>query len=514
MVNTILQMEDITKKFPGVKALEDVNFQVEKGEIHALIGENGAGKSTLMKVLSGVHPSGTYTGNIKYNENVCKFNTINDSEDKGIVIVHQELALVPELSILENIFLGNEQTSRGIINWNETIVKTKQLMSRVGLKKYPEELIKNIGVGHQQLVEIAKALSKEVNLLILDEPTAALNEEESENLLKLLLEFKKQGMTSILISHKLKELFKVADNITVLRDGKTVGTYHLNEDIVSENKVIKDMVGRDLSNMYPQRKGYIKGDIKFEVKNWTAYHPQDTNRKILHNVNVNVKQGEIVGIAGLMGAGRTEFAMSVFGKSYGKKISGELYVDGEVIQVKDVGDAIKNGIAYVSEDRKEYGLILMDSVKHNLTMSNLKSISKNNILNEGKEIIEAEKLSDSMNIKAPSIEQETMNLSGGNQQKVVIGKWMFTDPNILILDEPTRGIDIGAKTEIYKIINELADAGKSIIMISSELPELLGVCDRIYTLAEGVITGEHLKSETNQEKLMKDMTHVEDAKYE
>src|SRR5699024_10565695 len=337
----------------------------------------------------------------------------------------------------------------------------------------PEELIKDIGVGHQQLVEIAKALSKEVKLLILDEPTAALNEEESENLLKLLLEFKKQGMTSILISHKLKELIKVADSITVLRDGKTVRTYHINEEEVSENKVIKDMVGRDHSNRYPQRKGKINDNIKFEVKNWSAYHPQDTNRKILHNINVNVKQGEIVGIAGLMGAGRTEFAMSVFGKSYGKKISGIMYVD-----------------------RKEYGLILMNSVKHNLTMSNLESISNNNILNEGKEIVEAEKLVDSMNIKAPSIEQETVNLSGGNQQKVVIGKWMFTKPNIFILDEPTRGIDVGAKTEIYKIINELADAGNSIIMISSELPELLGVCDRIYTLAEGVITGEHLKLET------------------
>ena len=513
MANTILEMENITKEFPGVKALEDVNFEVKQGEIHALIGENGAGKSTLMKVLSGVHPSGTYAGNIKYRDEVCTFNTINDSEEKGIVIVHQELALVPELSILENIFLGNEQKSKGIINWNETIVKTKQLMNRVGLKKDPEELIKDIGVGHQQLVEIAKALSKEVKLLILDEPTAALNEEESENLLKLLLEFKKQGMTSILISHKLKELFKVADSITVLRDGKTVRTYHINEEEVSENKVIKDMVGRDLSNMYPQRKGKINDNIKFEVKNWSAYHPQDTNRKILHNINVNVKQGEIVGIAGLMGAGRTEFAMSVFGKSYGKKISGKMYVDGQEIQVKNVNDAIKNGIAYVSEDRKEYGLILMNSVKHNLTMSNLESISNNNILNEGKEIVEAEKLVDSMNIKAPSIEQETVNLSGGNQQKVVIGKWMFTKPNIFILDEPTRGIDVGAKTEIYKIINELADAGNSIIMISSELPELLGVCDRIYTLAEGVITGEHLKSETDQEKLMKDMTPVGEEHY-
>ena len=510
MAKIILQMENITKEFPGVKALEDVNFEVEQGEIHALIGENGAGKSTLMKVLSGVHPAGTYTGNIIYNGEVCEFNNINDSEDKGIVIVHQELALIPELSIAENIFLGNEQSNKGIINWNETILKTNQLMKRVGLTKDPQELVKDIGVGHQQLVEIAKALSKEVKLLILDEPTAALNEEESENLLQLLLEFKKQGMTSILISHKLKELLKVSDSITVLRDGQTICSYHVEQDDVTEDMIIRDMVGRSLENFYPDRKDSIKDKIKFEIKNWSVFHPIDSNRQILHNVNVNVKEGEIVGIAGLMGAGRTELAMSVFGKSYGKSISGQLYKDGKEIQIKDVNDAITNGIAYVSEDRKEYGLILIDSVKQNLTLANLQGISKNNVLNEHIEVREAEKLKESMNVKTPSIEQLASNLSGGNQQKVVLGKWMFTAPEVLILDEPTRGIDVGAKTEIYKIINELAESGRSIIMISSELPELLGMCDRIYTLAEGVITGEHLKENTNQEILMRDMTHVEE----
>lgn len=507
-------MENITKEFPGVKALENVNFEVEQGEIHALIGENGAGKSTLMKVLSGVHPAGTYTGNIIYNGDICEFNNIVDSEEKGIVIVHQELALVSELSISENIFLGNELSNKGVINWNETIMETKKLMKRVGLTKDPQDLIKNIGVGHQQLVEIAKALSKKVKLLILDEPTAALNEEESENLLNLLLEFKKQGMTSILISHKLKELFKVADSITVLRDGQTIRSYNIKNEEVTEEIIIKDMVGRSLTNMFPDRPKFTGDKMKFEVKNWSAYHPQISQRKILHDVNFNVKEGEIVGIAGLMGAGRTELAMSIFGKSYGKKITGQIVKDGKEINVKDVDEAIKNGIAYVSEDRKEYGLILMDSVKHNLTISNLGAISSRSVLDNNKEVVEAEKLSKSMNVKAPSIEQKTVNLSGGNQQKVVLGKWMFTDPDILILDEPTRGIDVGAKTEIYKIINDLSASGKSILMISSELPELIGMCDRIYTLCEGRITGEHLKENTNQEILMKDMTHVGDLKNE
>src|SRR5690625_1413240 len=515
MTNTILEMENITKVFPGVKALDDVNFKVEKGEIHALIRENGAGKSTLMKVLSGVHPAGTYSGNIKYNGQVCSFNNINDSENQGIVIVHQELALIPELSISENIFLGNEQSKRGIINWSETIVETKKLMDRVGLTKDPQDLIKNIGVGHQQLVEIAKSLAKKVKLLILDEPTAALNEEESDNLLRLLLEFKKQGMTAVLISHKLKELFKVADSITVLRDGKSIKSYNLHEEKVSEDIIIKDMVGRSLSNLYPDRNYNREGkEVNFEIKNWSAYHPQDTNRKILHNVNLNVKHGEIVGIAGLMGAGRTELAMSIFGKSYGKKISGQVFKSGKEINIKDVNHAIENGIAYVSEDRKTYGLILIDSVKKNLTVSNLEKISKNSVINDYAEAMAAEELSKNMNIKSPSIEQTVVNLSGGNQQKVVLGKWMFTDPDILILDEPTRGIDVGAKAEIYKIIHQLAESGKSIIMISSELPELLGICDRIYTLCEGVITGEHVKENTNQEILMRYMTHVGDLKNE
>lgn len=506
MTKTILEMTSITKTFPGVKALDDVNFKVQTGNIHALIGENGAGKSTLMKVLSGVHPIGTYEGEIFYQEKLCEFKNINESEDLGIVIIHQELALIPELSIAENIFLGNEQAKMGVINWNDTILETRKLLKKVGLKLDPQEKIKNIGVGQQQLVEIAKALSKKVKLLILDEPTAALNEEDSENLLRLMLEFKKQGMTSILISHKLKELLKVSDSITVLRDGKTIDTYHMKDEVITENRIIKDMVGRDLSNLFPDRNYNIKDKVIFEVKNWSAYHPVDVERQILHDVNINVKQGEIIGIAGLMGAGRTELAMSIFGKTYGKKITGELFKNGTPVMFNNVDQAIKNGVAYLSENRQEYGLVLIDSVKQNLTLANLNGISNKGILNTRKEVIESRSLKKRINIRTPSIEQKAMNLSGGNQQKVVLGKWIFSNPDILILDEPTRGIDVGAKFEIYKIINELAENGKSIIMISSELPELIGMCDRIYTLSEGRITGNIDKRDANQENLMTYMT--------
>ncbi len=506
MASTILEMKQITKTFPGVKALDNVNLHVKEGEIHALIGENGAGKSTLMKVLSGVHQHGTYTGDIIFKGSKCEFKSINDSERLGIVIVHQELALIPDLPISENIFLGNETASKGIINWNETIQKTMVLLKKVGLELKPDELIRNIGVGRQQLVEIAKALSKNVKLLILDEPTAALNEKDTENLLQLLLEFKKQGITSILISHKLNELFRVSDNMTILRDGQTVRSYSLKEDNVSEKDVIRDMVGRDLTNLYPERNPKIKDEIAFEIKNWSVYHPLDPERQILKDVNLHVKRGEIIGIAGLMGAGRTELAMSVFGKSYGKKITGQLFKNGKEVQFQNVASAIKNGVAYVSEDRKEYGVILIDSIKNNLTLANLQEVSNKNILDKNKEVKIAEELKTKINIKAPTINQITGNLSGGNQQKVVLGKWIFTEPDVLILDEPTRGIDVGAKFEIYSIINDLAEKGISIIIISSELPEILGMCDRIYTLSGGRITGDHKKDESDQELLMTYMT--------
>ncbi|MEH7378687.1 multiple monosaccharide ABC transporter ATP-binding protein [Neobacillus drentensis] len=505
MSKIILEMRNITKEFPGVKALQNVNLKIKEGEIHALCGENGAGKSTLMKVLSGVYPHGSYTGDILFNGNVCKFKDIKQSEELGIVIIHQELALIPYLSIAENIFLGNEQAKNGIINWNETVIRTRELLKKVGLNESPNTKTANLGVGKQQLTEIAKALSKNVKLLILDEPTAALNEHDSENLLNLLLELKKQGMSAIIISHKLNEISKVADSITILRDGQTVETLDMKKDKISEDRIIKGMVGRELTNRYPKREAKI-GNTIFEVKNWNVFHPLHTNQKSIDNVNFHIRKGEIVGIAGLMGAGRTELAMSIFGKSYGKKITGQIYKDNKEIHLNNVSQAIEHGIAYVSEDRKGNGLILMDDIKQNITLASLNKITNKFVINKNQEIIESEQFREKLKIKTPSIHQKTGNLSGGNQQKVVLSKWIFSEPDILILDEPTRGIDVGAKYEIYTIINQLALDGKGILVISSELPEILGICDRVYVMNEGRITGEVSKEEATQERIMKYMT--------
>ncbi|MFC4388690.1 multiple monosaccharide ABC transporter ATP-binding protein [Gracilibacillus marinus] len=510
MSNYILEMKNITKEFPGVKALDNVNLKVEKGEIHALVGENGAGKSTLMKVLSGVYPNGTYEGSIMFEGKECQFKDIRQSEELGIVIIHQELALSPYLSIAENIFLGNERQTRKVIDWHRTFSESKELLNRVGLKDSPETAVMNIGVGKQQLVEIAKALSKNVKLLILDEPTAALNETDSENLLNLLLDLKEQGISSILISHKLNEVSKVSDSITVLRDGQTIETMDTSEGKVSEERIIKGMVGRELTSRFPNRVPQI-GEVLFKVKNWNIYHPQQHDRKIIDNVNLHVKKGEIVGIAGLMGAGRTELAMSIFGKSYGAKITGDLYKNNQLIQANTVSQAINAGIAYVSEDRKTYGLNLIDDIKRNITISNLNRISKQSVIDENKEIVESQKLRQRLNIKTPSLQQEVGNLSGENQQKVVLSKWIFTEPEVLILDEPTRGIDVGAKFEIYTQINELASQGLAVIVISSELPEVLGLSDRIYVMNEGKITGELTKDEADQESVMRYMTGTRGA---
>lgn len=502
MSDIILEMKGITKIFPGVKALDNVNLKVREGEIHALCGENGAGKSTLMKVLSGVYPHGTYTGDILFKGNTCEFKGTKQSEELGIVIVHQELALIPYLSIAENIFLGNEQAHNGIIDWNSTTNHTRELLKKVGLSESPNTRVNTLGVGKQQLIEIAKALSKKVKLLILDEPTAALNEDDSQNLLDLMLEFQKQGITSIIISHKLNEVSKVADSITILRDGATIETLDMEKDNVTEDRIIKGMVGRDLVNRYPSRESKI-GEVLFEVKNWNVYHPTNEERKVVKDVNFNVCKGEVVGIAGLMGAGRTELAMSIFGKSYGRRISGQVYKNGKEINVSSVNKAIENGIAYVTEDRKEYGLVLIDDIKRNITLANLGGVSKNLIVDENKELVETENFRKKMNIKCSSIQQKTGNLSGGNQQKVVLSKWIFTKPDLLILDEPTRGIDVGAKYEIYTIINQLAAEGKGVVIISSELPEILGMCDRVYVMNEGALMGELKGEEASQEKIMK-----------
>ncbi|MCQ4086554.1 sugar ABC transporter ATP-binding protein [Saccharibacillus sp. JS10] len=497
----ILEMRNISKNFTGVKALSDVNFQVKEGEIHFLVGENGAGKSTLMKVLSGVYPYGTYEGDIVYEGTVQQFGKINDSVKAGIAIIYQELALFPDLSVYENIFAGNEVKRGGVIDWNETIIEARKMLQKVKLNVNPETLIRDLGVGKQQLVEIAKALSKNVKLLILDEPTAALNENDSENLLNLLRELKSQGITCIMISHKLKEVIAIADKATVIRDGKTICTLDASKGEITEASIIKNMVGRDIEDIYPKRPDKKFGDHILEVKNWTAFD-LELGRNIVKNVDLYVKKGEIVGIAGLMGSGRTEFALSVFGNPRNYKLDGELYVDGKRSRFAHTSDAIKAGIAYVTEDRKGDGLFLIQDIKSNVSAANLKGIAPGGVINDNEEVKIGNEYKSSMNIKAPSVEQIVGNLSGGNQQKVSLGKWLFVGPKLLILDEPTRGIDVGAKFEIYTIMNKLIAQGMSIIMISSELGEVLGMSDRIYVMAEGRIKGEIAAEDADQEKIM------------
>ncbi|RKR75362.1 monosaccharide ABC transporter ATP-binding protein (CUT2 family) [Frondihabitans australicus] len=502
---TILEMRSITKEFPGVKALSDVNLTVKAGEIHAICGENGAGKSTLMKVLSGVYPFGTYSGDIVYENEVVEFSNIRQSEAAGIVIIHQELALIPELSITENIFLGNEPGRGGIINWIEAQRRANDLLARVGLTEDPDTKIKSIGVGKQQLVEIAKALNKNVKLLILDEPTAALNEQESQHLLDLIVGLKGRGVTSIMISHKLNEIEQISDTITILRDGKTIESLDVKADGVNEDRIIRGMVGRSLESRFPDRTPNI-GETFFEVRNWTVRHPLDPERLVCKNENFFVRRGEIVGFAGLMGAGRTELAMSIFGHSYGTYVSGEVFKDGKEIRTDTVDRAIKNGIGYVSEDRKALGLNLLDTIKRSTVAAGLPKITHHGVVSNVEEYEVSERYRRSLRTKANSVDEGVSKLSGGNQQKVVLAKWMFTDPDLLILDEPTRGIDVGAKFEIYGIIQDLAAQGKGVILISSELPELLGLSDRIYTIFEGSITNSLTAAEANPESLMVSMT--------
>ncbi len=503
MADKILVMKDITKEFPGVKALDNVNFEVERGEIHALVGENGAGKSTLMNVLSGTYPYGTYTGDIIYDGEECRFHTLRDSEEKGIVIIHQELALIPELSIGENMFLGNERKGRFGIDWDRTFHEARTHLDQVGLKDDEHTLIKDIGTGKQQLVEIAKALAKKVRLLILDEPTSSLNEEDSRMLLNLLLEFKKQGMTSIIISHKLNEVAYVADKITVLRDGATIETIDNMAKNVDEDRIIKGMVGRELSDRFPKREHHVSDEIGLEVRNWTVHHPIYTEKVVDNNVSFFVRKGEIVGFSGLQGAGRTELAMSIFGHAYGTDISGQLFINGKEVTIRNERQAIEAGLAYVTEDRKGNGLILPQTIAVNNTMARLDKVcSKGGIIDRTKENMVAEEYREKLKTKTPSVQQAAGNLSGGNQQKVLLAKWMFADADVLILDEPTRGIDVGAKYEIYCIMNDLVAQGKSVVMISSEMPEILGMCDRIYVMNEGKMVAEMDVADATQEKIM------------
>lgn len=501
--NLILEMRNIVKEFSGVRALNGVNLNVSKGHIHAIVGENGAGKSTLMNVLSGIYPHGSYEGSIIFDGTECRFKNINDSEKLGIVIIHQELALIPYLSIAENIFLNNEIANASIINWDETYRRAKELMNEVGIgEENPTTLIKDIGIGKQQLVEIAKAMTKDVKLLILDEPTAALNEEDSQNLLNILLRLKERGIVSILISHKLNEVVSVSDEITVIRDGASIETMSKNVDEINQNRIIKAMVGRELTDIFPKRDVKPTSEVTFEVKNWNVNHPIMDTKRIIKDVSIKVHKGEIVGISGLMGAGRTEFAMNIFGGSYGKYVSGQMFKNGIEIEAKNVASAMAHGLAYVTEDRKAAGLILADSIKRNISITALHTLSKMSVINEYDEMKVGQDYKEKLHIKCSSIEQHVGSLSGGNQQKVALSKWMFSNPDIFILDEPTRGIDVGAKYEIYTVINKLVEEGLSVIIISSELPEVLGMSDRIYVMDNGAIVGEFEREEASQEKIM------------
>jgi len=501
-MTAMLEMRDVSKSFAGVQALRDVNFTVEAGQIHALVGENGAGKSTLMKVLSGVYPAGSYEGSILFDGEERRFRDINDSEALGIIIIHQELALIPLLSIAENIFLSHPPSRFGVIDRNAVYRRTAELLAQVGLRESPDTRITDLGVGKQQLVEIAKALSKRVRLLILDEPTASLNEADSAALLERLLSFREQGIASILISHKLNEIARVADRITVLRDGRTVDSLDCRTEQVEEDRIIRSMVNRDLAHRFPERQVEI-GDPVMTVENWSVYHPLHTGRQVIKNVDFKVRRGEVVGIAGLMGAGRTEFAMSLFGRAWGYNISGRVTLDGREANFASVPDAIRAGLAYVTEDRKQLGLILADDVRKNVTLASLRQVSDHGVVNDIVELKAAIDYRHRMRIRCSDVYQETGQLSGGNQQKVVLSKWLMTDPKVLLLDEPTRGIDVGAKYEIYSIINELAAAGKGVVVISSEMPELLGICDRICVMNDGAFVGEFATADATQEKIMR-----------
>ncbi|MCU6732332.1 ATP-binding cassette domain-containing protein [Diplocloster agilis] len=497
-------MQGITKEFSGTKALDDVNFKVLRGQIHALVGENGAGKSTLMNILSGLYPFGTYSGKIIYNGEECQFHQIKDSEKKGIVIIHQELALIPYLSVTENVFLGDERRNRhGIINWTQLRGEALQVLKEVGLEnENVDQPVNKLGVGKQQLVEIAKALAKDAKLLILDEPTSALNDEESVLLLELLLKLKKQGITSILISHKLHEVTKVADEITILRDGHTIETLTEPDERTDENRIIKGMVGREVTQRFPPRNAVV-GKKVMEVENWTVYHPDYKMKKVIDDVSFHAEAGEVVGFAGLMGSGRTELAMSIFGRTYGSAVDGVVKINGRPADVSTVDKAIRAGIAYMTEDRKMYGLVLFNDIKWNISLPNLDKISRHSVIQKNVEETMAEEVCRNTRVKARSIRQKVSDLSGGNQQKVLLSKWITASPDVLILDEPTRGIDVGAKYEIYSVINELASQGKSIIVISSDMTELLGISDRIYVLSEGRIAGEFKKEEATQAAIMK-----------
>lgn len=497
----ILEVNNLTKDFPGVRALDNVDFKVRNGEIHCLVGENGAGKSTLMNVVSGVYPKGSYEGHVVFKGKETHYRSTKDSELDGLAIIHQELTLSPYLSIYENLFLGHMETRFGIINWDKCLKDSYPLLKRVGLNERPQTIVSKMSVGKQQLVEIARAISQKAELLIFDEPTSSLNDEESQKLLDLMREFRKEGITCVMISHKLDEVLSVADSITILRDGQSIVSFDLRDRKVTEQEIIKEMVGRELKNLFPQKEPDI-GEVVFEVKDWNVYHPDYHTMKIIDNASFHVKKGEIVSFCGPMGAGRTEMMMSIFGKSYGYGATGEIFLKGRKVSFRNPKDAIEKGVGYVSEDRKSLGLILIQDVKTNITNSSLRRLARHGIIDKDLEVRKAEQYKETLQIKTPSLQQLVRNLSGGNQQKVVLSRCLLADPDIFIVDEPTRGIDVGAKFEIYSILNDMVKEGKSVIVVSSELAEAISMSDRIYVMNEGKIKGVLNRDEATQERIM------------
>ncbi len=495
----ILDFQHVTKSFPGIVALDDVSFQVKRGEIHGICGENGAGKSTLMKILSGVYPYGDYEGKVIYDGNELKLegSAIHQAAEKGIAIVYQELTLVPGMTVGENIFLGKEPTERGSITWDQVYSETKKILQKYRMDVHPQEMVKDLGVGKMQMTEIAKALSENARVLILDEPTSALSEAEVSQLMEILQTLKKHGVTCIYITHKLEEFFGITDRVTVLRDGKVVTTQATN-DLTSE-KLVKFMVGREMKERFPKRESH-PGEVIFEVEDLHAVDP-DKGREIIKGVSFNLRQGEILGIAGLMGSGRTELVMTIFGE-YGKVTSGKMKLFGEPITNNNGHEAMQHGISLVPEDRKRHGLVLMQTILKNISLPNLDRYASFLRIDQDYELVDCLKYAKELAIKAPNLHVPAESLSGGNQQKVVIAKWLMSGPKVLIMDDPTRGIDVGAKYEIYKLMNELAEKGISIIMISSDLQEVLGMSDRIMVMCKGASNGTLEIDDATQERIM------------
>jgi D-xylose transport system ATP-binding protein len=501
-VAPLLEMRDITKHFPGVRALDHVSFDLRGGEIHALVGENGAGKSTLMNVLGGVFPHRAYDGEVRVDGVARHFEDVRDAEEAGIAVVHQELSLVRELSIAENIFLAREPNRFGIIQSEDLVSRARTLIEELHLSLDPAMPLGHLGIGQQHLVEIAKALSREAHILVLDEPTAALTDSEAEILFNVLDRLRSSGAGIIYISHKLDEVFRLANRITVLRDGRTVGTYATSQ--IDMPTVIARMVGRELTDVFPSF-DHHPGDVIFEARDVTVEDPNVPGKFLVRNVSFKVRRGEVLGIAGLVGAGRSDLLMAIFGAHPGKTTA-HLSVAGSPVIIRHPSDAIACGIGFVTEDRNRYGLLLDQTILVNTTLAALRRLSGHLMTNINAETAAAERSVKELRIKTRSVLSIAGTLSGGNQQKVVLAKWLLTAPRVLFLDEPTRGIDVGAKQEIYTLINRLAGDGLAIVLVSSELAEVLALSDRVLVLHEGEVAGEFARREANAEAVMASAT--------